>query len=589
MRQSEVGDFLASLTAIETTSGGVQSVSFEVPEPPEPPPQPAQPRPDGPFAAAPRPPGAQPAAESEEDQEPDDPRVDVHLRLAHDGDHDVTVAYVVGAPIWRPSYRVVLDRDQRALLQAWAVVQNVSGEDWHDVQLSLTTGAPIAFQSDLGTPVTPDRPMVTDEGEVVMAVPESQTALAQNGGEADEPSAQGAATGATDESTDDYDGEEQRQATRGRSSRRDRAPSRAASTTRARPPAAAQPGDYGGMPAPATPAQIVSGITANQLQQNVTAMAAIAVLGESVTRYDIHDTVTVPDGGSTMVAVLSQRVPGGEAHLFSPDPGVPPSAVHPFRAARIVNRTGAILERGPISVLGDGSFLGQGVLDSLPRGATAFVPFAVDRSVAVRAAQELAEQEGRLVRMTRSAVVVERFSQRTTMYEVRNGGAKAIDLYVRHARMDGANLFEPPEGTEMTATSALVPVHVRAHGEGTLRVVERTPVQRSMDFMTSIAADAVALYLQGPAVDAAQGPALRRALEIRRQLLAAQERLAAASAERDQLSQAAAEARQNLEAIRNVPSAGDLRARLVRRISDTDARMASSRARSSTRRPPRAS
>src|SRR5688572_28848634 len=34
VKQHEVGDFLASLTAIERTSGGVRSVSFDVPEPP---------------------------------------------------------------------------------------------------------------------------------------------------------------------------------------------------------------------------------------------------------------------------------------------------------------------------------------------------------------------------------------------------------------------------------------------------------------------------------------------------------------------------------------------------------------------------
>ena len=32
VKQHEVGDFLASLTAIERTSGGVRSVSFDVPE-----------------------------------------------------------------------------------------------------------------------------------------------------------------------------------------------------------------------------------------------------------------------------------------------------------------------------------------------------------------------------------------------------------------------------------------------------------------------------------------------------------------------------------------------------------------------------
>ena len=50
------------------------------------------------------------ACRSPEPEEPEDPRVDVTLRLRGDIEHDLMVAYVVGAPIWRPSYR---DGDRR--------------------------------------------------------------------------------------------------------------------------------------------------------------------------------------------------------------------------------------------------------------------------------------------------------------------------------------------------------------------------------------------------------------------------------------------------------------------------------------------
>src|SRR5678815_3694353 len=86
------------------------------------------------------------------------------------------------------------------------------------------------------------------------------------------------------------------------------------------------------------------------LQRSVSSMAAVAVLGQSVTRYDLDQVVTVPKGGSTMVAVLSTRVPGSAVHLYAPDGAVPLSAQHPFRVVRIENRTPAMLERGPISV-----------------------------------------------------------------------------------------------------------------------------------------------------------------------------------------------------------------------------------------------
>ena len=81
-------------------------------------------------------------------------QVDVTIRLAGRTRNDLLVSYVVSAPMWKPTYRVVLPEAGKgqALLQGWAVVDNTSGEDWRDVKLALTSGAPIAFRYDLHTP-----------------------------------------------------------------------------------------------------------------------------------------------------------------------------------------------------------------------------------------------------------------------------------------------------------------------------------------------------------------------------------------------------------------------------------------------------
>ncbi|HLV20393.1 MAG TPA: DUF4139 domain-containing protein, partial [Polyangiaceae bacterium] len=93
-------------------------------------------------------------------------QVDVAIRLAGEAPYDVAVSYVVAAPVWKPTYRVVLPENGKghALLQGWAVVDNVSGEDWRDVQLSLTSGAPISFRYDLHTPREIERPDRSDIG-----------------------------------------------------------------------------------------------------------------------------------------------------------------------------------------------------------------------------------------------------------------------------------------------------------------------------------------------------------------------------------------------------------------------------------------
>jgi hypothetical protein len=58
------------------------------------------------------------------------------------GERDLFLSYVVEAPVWKTTYRVVLDAKSRPLLRGWALVDNVQDEDWNDVTLSLVSGPP---------------------------------------------------------------------------------------------------------------------------------------------------------------------------------------------------------------------------------------------------------------------------------------------------------------------------------------------------------------------------------------------------------------------------------------------------------------
>lgn len=547
VKQSEVGDFLASLTAVERTQGGVRSVSFDVPEPPTPTPTPRTVR-DHELA----PPGPEPEPTPEA---PRDPRVDVKLALT-EGKHDLTVAYVVGSPVWRPSYRVVFDGSDKALLQAWAVVQNTSGEDWRNIKLSLTTGAPISFRSDLGTPITPVRPLVTDSGEVVDYVPTGQTVINQSGAAAppEAPMAPQAVQQAAGADASMVEEESQAYADRDeRASMKKRAHAAGNAVAGAAP-----------LPAPS--------MSAGGLARTVRTQASASVVSESVTRYDLTEPVTVPDGSSTMVAIASVRVPGEQAHLFAPEGGVPLSWQHPFSVARLRNDTGAVLEKGPISVLSNGSFMGQGLIDTLPREAQAFVPFSLDKSIVVETSEQWSEENGSLVRVRRGLVTVRRFSQRKTQFRFRNGGATATKVYVRHARWGQAELVAPPQGSELAPDKVLAPVSVPPQGHAELELVERTPVELELSIMDPRVTEAAGVWLTGAAASDPQNAPLKRALELGSELSKLDAQLAVAEREQQDVNGGASETRKNLKAVEKLASAKDLRARLLERLKQLDAR-----------------
>jgi hypothetical protein len=54
------------------------------------------------------------------------------------GERDLFLSYVVEAPVWKTTYRVVLDSKSKSLLRGWTLVDNLQDEDWNDVTLSIT-------------------------------------------------------------------------------------------------------------------------------------------------------------------------------------------------------------------------------------------------------------------------------------------------------------------------------------------------------------------------------------------------------------------------------------------------------------------
>jgi hypothetical protein len=85
----------------------------------------------------------------------------VSIQCVGEGARRVKVGYVIENPIWKTSYRLVLEKnepDAKPYLQGWAVVENSTDEDWKDVRMALISGRPISFQMDLYSPLFVDRP-----------------------------------------------------------------------------------------------------------------------------------------------------------------------------------------------------------------------------------------------------------------------------------------------------------------------------------------------------------------------------------------------------------------------------------------------
>ena len=76
------------------------------------------------------------------------------------GAREMVVSYTIAAPIWKTTYRTVFDSSGKPFFQGWAIVDNVSEEDWMNVQLSLISGTPISFIQPIQQPFYRYRPVV---------------------------------------------------------------------------------------------------------------------------------------------------------------------------------------------------------------------------------------------------------------------------------------------------------------------------------------------------------------------------------------------------------------------------------------------
>ncbi len=551
VRGDEVGDFLASFAVMEKGGSSVRAASFPLhqEEDVEPPPGDAAKR----------------------NALPKDPkkRLEEVVMELDGSEHDLAVGYIAEAPVWRPSYRLVLEK-KKVHLQLWGIVQNLSGEDWRNTRLTLIADAPLALQTQLEMPIIPGRPILVEGNEVMAVVPQSETSLAEA---PPPPPAPIAAAPMEMEEAKNTGVLRRLSESSGMGGLGSARMSKKASAKDAKAKMLGSQGSsmanvFGGDMAPARPA------AAPSRTRNLAALAAVAVTG-GATRYELPEPVTVPNGSATMLLLLDKEVPGESSFLFAPDPGVPDSAAHPFRVARFTNQTSGLLERGPLAFFGEGGFLGQGVIDGLPAGASATVPFALEQSLAVERNTEYIQEGSTLHQIEMSQLIVKRQVGPRTRYTIKSGNARGAKLWIKHPRQSGSKLLNPPKDTEdnLGTASALVPVQIAPQATATIVLDERQGQQTTVDWLSPLAEEAVKGYLNAPDSDKSSAAALKTAFDLRNEWKKLSDETSRLRTEQQDLERSTEETRDNIKAIEKNKAAEDLRKTLTTRLAKSSARL----------------
>ncbi|MFM8708242.1 MAG: hypothetical protein ACKOHK_09205 [Planctomycetia bacterium] len=350
----------------------------------------------------------------------------VRLEFRGQGQRDVRVGYVQESPLWKTSYRLVVDdaadgdKRQQALLQGWAIVENTTDQDWKDVRMELVSGRPISFTMDLYQPLYVPRPQVMPELYASLLPQVYGQSLADATLEFERAKA-GEAKGDAQRGLPADKSELKRQMAAA-----PHAPGAAGREASDRKAAADRDGTFAAI-------------------DSIQSVAAGTNLGE-LFRYAIEKPVTIERQRSAMLPIVGEKVDAEKVAIY--DDRV--LAKHPLSGLRLMNSTKLDLMQGPVTVFEAGAYAGDARIEDMAPGSERLISYAVNLDVEVNPRMEQSPEEIVSVKIAKGTLVATRKFARRKVFEIKNAGTKAVKLLVEHPREGGWNLVDPKQPAETT-------------------------------------------------------------------------------------------------------------------------------------------
>lgn len=236
-----------------------------------------------------------------------------------------------------------------------------------------------------------------------------------------------------------------------------------------------------------------------------------AAVGES--HFESKTPMTVPRGTSAMVSIVQGKAAGEAVYLYDPESGKG-SSRYAFKAIRFRNPTGSTLESGPVTVYGQGRFIGEGLTEAIPPGAQAVVPFALDRQVVVDSSASGGDRIARLIKLNRGVLTAEVQHSRNTKLKIVNRMANPATVLIRRTIPKGWKLIKGPKTSERFGEAHIFEVRLGPSSTAVVELEEATPMVRFLDLRSPVGLDLVRVYLQAPQADAGFAAAMAKLLKL---------------------------------------------------------------------------
>ncbi len=442
----------------------------------------------------------------------------LRIRFPGSGGRAVSVGYTVPMPLWKVSYRLLTTPEgETARLQGWALIDNLSGQDWRDVELALTSGNPVTYRQDLYGAYYVERSVLPVEvmGRVLPRRDEGAVA----------------ATGAERRKGDSSDDPARPTPKRTLGFANAVKQSSRAMEDRAQVEAAAAP---------------PPGRAANQTMvaaESGEAMAQVA--------YRFEGLQTLAHGYSAMLPLVDRNVPATALLLYEPST----HARFPLAVVALKNDGESSLPPGLVTIYGAGTvggqtFVGDAQLSLLPKKQKRMLSYALDRRMTV----DRSTSNKRQILSGKVSGGVVRLSVRQethTVYRIKSVEGEARRLVLQHPRVPGWELQQPSK-SDVELTDKLYRMSVLPKPGETLEfsVVLGRPIIETLR-LADLKGNQLAYYVKQGQI----GPELRAIFEnvatLRRAVTAAREKVERLNGEQKAIFDDQGRIRDNLRRLNN--------------------------------------
>ena len=403
----------------------------------------------------------------------------VVLHFTGSGRRRVRIGYILEAPVWKTSYRLVLGEKDGHLLQGWAMVENTSDADWKEVGLALVSGRPITFVMDLYQPLYLQRPEVQLELYESLRPKTYQMAMDEAVAESEM-------------------GEEASFAQK-------RAEAPAAKSLAA--PAAREMARQA--PAPSAGAGAARDFS---VSQGVSALAKAGEVG-TLFQYAIEKPVSLQRQQSALLPIVNAPIAGERFSIYN-------ESTHPkfpLNAVKLKNSSGLHLMQGPITVFDGGTYAGDAQITDLPIGGDQIISYAMDLDTEVEPLMGPTPETLVSVRVSRGIFTYTNKQSRERIYNMKNRGTRGRTVLIEHPFQPEWTLVAPKEPAERARTVYRFAVPVAAGKSAKLSVLEERIVEQSVA-VTSMQTGTIDFYVKSQTVSRSVRDALGKLLALKQKL-----------------------------------------------------------------------